>query len=100
MGGSFSHEFMVPAEIGDDDVDLQRCGLCGQPREGHQRALVPKDLVDAASSGAVEEFATPGIVTIAALAAAPYNVAGDQQFKTLVYIGDGKPFLSDSARQR
>ncbi|OYU98634.1 MAG: proline--tRNA ligase, partial [Verrucomicrobiales bacterium VVV1] len=52
-----------------------------------------KDLVDAAPAGAVEEFATPGIVTIAALAAAPYNVAADQQFKTLVYIGDGKPFL-------
>src|SRR5690606_24072863 len=27
-----------------------------------------------------------------ALEAAPYNVSADKQFKTLVYIGDGKPF--------
>jgi prolyl-tRNA synthetase len=33
------------------------------------------------------------VVTIAALEAAPYSVAADQQFKTLVYMGDGKPFL-------
>jgi prolyl-tRNA synthetase len=32
-------------------------------------------------------------VTIAALEAAPYSVPADQQFKTLVYVGDGKPFL-------
>jgi prolyl-tRNA synthetase len=32
-------------------------------------------------------------VTIAALEAAPYTVPADKQFKTLVYIGDGKPFL-------
>jgi prolyl-tRNA synthetase len=62
-------------------------------REKATSALVPVDLVDAAPIGAVEEFATPGVVTIAALEAAPYGVKGDQQFKTLVYIGDGKPFL-------
>ena len=33
------------------------------------------------------------VVTIAALEAAPYGVAADKQFKTLVYIGDGKPFI-------
>jgi prolyl-tRNA synthetase len=41
----------------------------------------------------VEKFATPGVVTIAALEAAPYSVPADQQFKTLVYLGDGKPFV-------
>ena len=92
MGGSFSHEFMVPAEIGDDDVIYSDAGYAAN-REKATSAIVPKDLADAAPTGALEEFATPGIVTIAALAAAPYNVAGDQQFKTLVYIGDGKPFL-------
>jgi prolyl-tRNA synthetase len=92
MGGSFSHEFMVPAEIGDDDVIYSDAGYAAN-REKATSAIVPKDLVDAAPTGATEEFATPGIVTIAALAAAPFNVAADQQFKTLVYMGDGKPFL-------
>ena len=93
MGGSFSHEFMVPAEIGDDDVIYNEESGYAANREKATSALVPADLKDAAPAGELEEFATPGVVTIAALAAAPYSVAADQQFKTLVYVGDGKPFL-------
>ncbi len=93
MGGSFSHEFMVPAEIGDDDVIYNEESGYAANREKATSALVPKDLADAAPAGDLEEFATPGIVTIAALEAAPYSVAADKQFKTLVYMGDGKPFL-------
>jgi prolyl-tRNA synthetase len=93
MGGSFSHEFMVPAEVGDDDVIYNEASGYAANREKATSALVPVDLADAAPAGAVEEFATPGVVTIAALEAAPYSVPGDRQFKTLVYIGDGKPFL-------
>lgn len=93
MGGSFSHEFMVPAEIGDDDVIYNEASGYAANREKATSALVPADLADAAPAGAVEEFATPGVVTIAALEAAPYGVKADQQFKTLVYMGDGKPFL-------
>jgi prolyl-tRNA synthetase len=93
MGGSFSHEFMVPAEIGDDDVIYNEESGYAANREKATSALVPADLKDAAPAGELEEFATPGVVTIVALAAAPYSVAADQQFKTLVYMGDGKPFL-------
>ncbi len=93
MGGSFSHEFMIPAEIGDDDVIYNEESGYAANREKATSALVPADLADAAPAGEVEEFATPGVVTIAALEAAPYSVSGDKQFKTLVYIGDGKPFL-------
>lgn len=93
MGGSFSHEFMVPAEIGDDDVIYNEASGYAANREKATSALVPADLADAAPAGAIEEFATPGVVTIAALEAAPYSVPGDKQFKTLVFVGDGKPFL-------
>ncbi len=93
MGGSFSHEFMVPAEVGDDDVIYSEASGYAANREKATSALVPADLADAAPAAALEEFATPGVVTIAALEAAPYSVPGDKQFKTLVYIGDGKPFL-------
>ncbi len=92
MGGSFSHEFMVPAEVGDDDVIYSDAGYAAN-REKATSAIVPSDWVDAATVGAVEEFATPGVVTIASLEAAPYSVPGDKQFKTLVFVGDGKPFL-------
>ena len=92
MGGSFSHEFMVPAPVGDDDVVYSDAGYSAN-REKATSAIVPADLQDAAPAGALEEFATPGIVTIAALEAAPYGVPADKQFKTLVFMGDGKPFL-------
>ncbi|MEZ5414812.1 MAG: proline--tRNA ligase [Opitutaceae bacterium] len=92
MGGSFSEEFMIPAEVGDDDIFYCEESGYAANREKATSAIVPKDLAEAAPIGDLEEFATPGVVTIAALEAAPYNVAADQQFKTLVYIGDGKPF--------
>ena len=93
MGGSFSHEFMVPAEVGDDDVIYNEESGYAANREKATSGLVPADLKDAPPAGAVEEFPTPGVVTIAALEAAPYSVPADQQFKTLVYVGDGKPFI-------
>ncbi len=93
MGGSHSHEFMVPAEVGDDDVVYGEKSGYAANREKATSGIVAPDLPEAAPEGAFEEFATPGVVTIAALAAAPYDVPADCQFKTLVYIGDGKPFL-------
>ena len=93
MGGSYSHEFMIPAEVGDDDILYSEDGKYAANREKATSALVPADLGAAAPVGALEEFATPGIVTIAALAEPPYSAPADKQFKTLVYIGDGKPFL-------
>ena len=68
MGGSFSHEFMIPAEIGDDDILYSEASGYAANREKATSALVPADLPAAEPAGAVEEFATPGIVTIAALA--------------------------------
>ncbi len=92
MGGSFSHEFMVPAEIGDNDLLYNEESGYAANREKARSALVPEGYPDAAPAGALEEFPTPGVVTIAALAAAPHGVPADRQFKTLLYMGDGKPF--------
>ncbi|MFI5355999.1 MAG: proline--tRNA ligase [Opitutales bacterium] len=93
MGGNYSHEFMVPAEVGDDDIIYSEAGGYAANREKATSGLVPAGWADAAPAGAIEEFATPGVVTIAALEAPPHAVPADKQFKTLVYIGDGKPFL-------
>jgi len=92
MGGSYSHEFMVPAEVGDNDLFYNEESGYAANREKAQSAIVPAGLADAAPEKALEEFATPGVVTIAALGQAPYSVAADKQFKTLIYVGDGKPF--------
>jgi prolyl-tRNA synthetase len=92
MGGSFSKEFMVPAEVGDDDVVY--CSKSGYAanREKATSGLVPPDFEDAAAEGEIEEFATPNVSTIADLENEPYNVSSSSQFKTLLYVGDGKLF--------
>jgi prolyl-tRNA synthetase len=82
----------VPAEIGDNDLLYNEESGYAANREKACSSIVPSGFADPAPVGAVEEFPTPGAVTIAALEAAPYLVPAGRQFKTLVYIGDGRPF--------
>lgn len=92
MGGSFSHEFMVPAEIGDDDIVFCRQSGYAANREKARSRLVPEDHVPPRPGEPPVEFATPGVTTIAGLAAPPHNIPASRQFKTLLYIGDDQPF--------
>ncbi len=90
IGGNYSHEFMVPAETGENEVayvdsntyaaNIEKAGSRG-----------PLTATPSTSTGsAPEKFATPGVVTIETLAAAPYGVPADHQIKTLVYLVKGK----------
>src|SRR5437660_416688 len=90
MGGKFSHEFMVPAETGENEVVF--CGGCGYAaniEKATSRNQSPQSEVPASES-ALEKFATPGVVTIEALSKAPYSVSGERQIKTLVYMAESK----------
>ncbi len=91
IGGNHSHEFMVPAETGENDVVY--CEACGYAANIEKAgSALPKTA--AREVGApVEKFATPGVVTIEALAKAPYSVPANRQIKTLVYVADSKPML-------
>jgi prolyl-tRNA synthetase len=91
IGGNYSHEFMVPAETGENDVVY--CEACGYAANIEKATsglpkTAPRDI-----GPAVEKFATPGVVTIEALAKDPYKVAANRQIKTLVYILDSKPVI-------
>ena len=90
IGGNYSHEFMVPAETGENDVVY--CEACGYAAniEKAISALPPTAPRDAA---APEKIPTPGVVTIEALSKEPYKIPANRQVKTLVYIADGKPLL-------
>ncbi|MBM3847133.1 MAG: proline--tRNA ligase [Verrucomicrobia bacterium] len=93
IGGNYSHEFMVPAETGENDVAYLEDGsyAANIEKASSRGPLLPTPSV---STGATPElFATPGVVTIEALAAAPYSVHGVAQIKTLVYWVNGKPAL-------
>lgn len=92
MGGDFSHEYMVPAEVGDDDIVYCHDSGYAANVEKATSALVPQDLADADPIGDLEKFETPGVKTIEKLAKEPYNIPADQQFKTLLFVGDEKLF--------
>jgi len=91
IGGNYSHEFMVPAETGENDVVY--CEACGYAANLEKATsglpkTAPRDI-----GPAVEKFPTPGVVTIEALAKEPYKVAANRQIKTLVYILDSRPVI-------
>ena len=91
IGGSHSHEFMIPAETGENEVVY--CEGCGYAANIEKATSgIPKTATRDIGA-AVEKFATPGVVTIEALSKAPYSVAANRQIKTLVYIADSKPIL-------
>ncbi|MBL9128358.1 MAG: proline--tRNA ligase [Verrucomicrobiales bacterium] len=93
IGGNYSHEFMVPAETGENEVVYCESGRYAANIE-KATSRGPAVSVPTVSTGpAPEQFATPGVVTIEALSQAPYGVAASAQIKTLVYVADDKPVL-------
>jgi prolyl-tRNA synthetase len=91
IGGNFSHEFMVPAETGENEVVF--CEGCGYAANVEKATSgIPKTAAREIG-GAIEKFATPGVVTIEALTKEPHKVPANRQIKTLVFIADSKPVL-------
>jgi prolyl-tRNA synthetase len=91
IGGNYSHEFMVPAETGENEVVF--CEACGYAANLEKATSgIPKTAAREIGA-AIEKFATPGVVTIEALSKEPYKVPANRQIKTLVYIADSKPII-------
>ena len=91
IGGKFSHEFMVPAETGENEVVF--CEACGYAANIEKATSgIPKTAAREVGA-AVEKFATPGVVTIEALTKAPYSVPANRQIKTLVYVADSTTII-------
>src|SRR2546425_1053581 len=96
MGGKFSHEFMVPAETGENEVvyceacnysaNIEKAVSGGPSLATHTHKLSPPG----SAPHAIEKFPTPGAVTIEALTKAPFGVPAHRQIKTLVYMVDSK----------
>ena len=93
IGGNYSHEFMVPAETGENEVVYCESGQYAANIE-KATSQGPLTATPAGGTGAApDKFPTPGVVTIEALSKEPYHVAAHQQIKTLVYIADSQPIL-------
>src|SRR3954468_15852553 len=95
MGGSGSTEFMVATDAGEDLIaSCEKCGYAANTEKAESKVETPDKYKAPGTSPALEEFATPGVVTIEALSARPYGVAADQQLKTLIYVGDEHPLVA------
>jgi prolyl-tRNA synthetase len=97
MGGKFSHEFMVPAETGENEVVYcEGCGYAANIEKAVSQGPSAKTHKLAPPGGTPlqpEKFPTPRVVTIEALTQPPHNVPAERQIKTLVYIVDSKPTI-------
>ena len=90
IGGQDSHEFVVPAEVGEDEVVYCESGqyAANLEKATSRGPLCPTPRED--TGAAPEKFPTPGVVTIEQLAAAPHAVAAHRQVKTLVFLVAGQ----------
>ena len=89
IGGSFSHEFMVLAETGEDTLVI--CEACSYA------ANVEKAVVAPAAAGpsstpleGVVRVATPGLKKVAAVAEF-LKIRPEAVIKTMFYLADGEP---------
>jgi prolyl-tRNA synthetase len=93
MGGSQSHEFMVASEAGEDFI--AQCAACGYSANLEKATSIPQSPAVSDPPGELkpEEFHTPGIKTIAEVAAFT-GLPQTSQMKSLVMVADGKPYLA------
>ena len=91
MGGAHSHEFMVPAETGENEVVYCESGDYAANIE-KATSQGPVNATPADDCGDAEKFETPGVKTIDDLAKR-FDVAAERQIKTLVYVADEKPVI-------
>ena len=91
MGGSESVEFMVETDAGEDWVAA--CAACGYAANVEKATASLPAVMDEPGPAAPERFATPGVRTIADLAAFAGGAPAERQIKTLVYVLDAEPVL-------
>src|SRR5216683_6420579 len=92
MGGSQSHEFMVPSSAGEDFVAI--CAKCGYHANLEKAVSIPvtPSVPDPEGDLAPEKFHTPGRKTILEVSEFT-KLPPASQMKSLVMVANGKPAL-------
>ena len=89
MGGTVSHEFMIPSEIGEDRIAI--CGKCGYAASTEVAKVIHKESVKSdASLKKMEEASTPGARTVEEVSSF-LKVKPSDLIKTLIYVADDEP---------
>lgn len=87
IGGSFSHEFMVLADTGEDTIVA--CSACEYGANLEKAEAVCHVAEEASFCPPAEAVSTPGAHTVEQVTAF-LGVAADRIIKTLLYVADGK----------
>ena len=87
IGGSFSHEFMVLADTGEDTIVA--CPACDYGANVEKAEAICPPAGDLAPCPAAAKIATPGQHTVDEVAAF-LKVPAASVIKTLLYVADGK----------
>lgn len=90
IGGSFSHEFMVLADTGEEEIAWCECGY-GANSEKAEFAVSPAPAMPALAS-APEEVHTPNLRSVEEVG--KFMKADERRFiKTLIYVADETPVV-------
>lgn len=92
MGGSQSHEFMVASSAGEDFVVISKASGYAANLEKAVSQPTPPAAADPEGDLSPEEFHTPNQKTIAEIAAFT-GLPETSQMKSLIMVGDEKPYL-------
>jgi prolyl-tRNA synthetase len=93
MGGKVSHEFMVPSEIGEDEIAVCECGYAASVHVAKcpdQKSSAPQTAHRKPQTETIKEVDTPGRSSVEDVSAL-LKVKPSQLIKTLIYKADGKP---------
>lgn len=88
IGGSFSHEFMVLAENGEDTIVF--CHDCQYAANMEKAAVALQDKAAPAPAGPCEKVKTPGKRKVSTVCEF-LKIEPTSLVKTMVYMADGKP---------
>ena len=85
IGGKASHEFMLIADSGEDEIIY--CSLCDYAANT-EKATSTKKSVPVLENRGIEEVATPGLKSIEEVASF-LDVSQEQTLKSVFYVADG-----------
>ena len=86
IGGSFSHEFMVMADTGEEAITVcESCGYAANVEKSPVRLKLPEN-----ASGKLQKVHTPNAHTIDEVAEF-FSLPAYRMVKTLLYVADGEP---------
>jgi prolyl-tRNA synthetase len=90
MGGTVSHEFMVPTDIGEDRIVV--CKACGYAASTQVAAVNPEKKKNEKKEklGKLEEVSTPNVSSVQDVSSF-LKVRPSDLIKTLIYVADDKP---------